>query len=190
MAAVLVMPARLEEKSILRQLLELYQHDLSPFDGADLDSHGLYNYRYLDHYWTEAGRFPFLFRAAGKLAGFALVRRSSFFLKEVRARQESESGINDSFCASSLPGLPNCMQMAEFCVLRKYRRQGVGRQAARFLFQQFPGRWEVPELQANLEGNAFWRSVIHEFTGGRFEELFLDDERWRGPVQIFGSGYS
>jgi predicted acetyltransferase len=166
LAAVLVMPARLEEKSILRQLLELYQHDLSPFDGADLDSHGLYNYRYLDHYWTEASRFPFLFRAAGKLAGFALVRRSSFF-----------------------PQFENdCMQMAEFCVLRKYRRQGVGRQAAGFLFQQFPGRWEVPELQANLEGNAFWRSVIHEFTGGRFEELFLDDERWRGPVQIFDSG--
>ena len=186
MREVLITLAKVEEKSILRHLLELYQHDLSSLDGADLDAYGLYNYPYLDHYWTEAGRFPFLFRVVGKLAGFALVRRSSFFPEfEVGAGHE-----NSPQMGSNVLALPHCMQMAEFCVLRKYRRQGVGRQAATWLFQKFPGRWEVPELKGNLAGNAFWRSVIHEFTGGSFEEMLLDDERWRGPVQIFVSGRS
>jgi predicted acetyltransferase len=187
MLALEITPAAEQEKSILRQLLELYQHDLSAFDGADLDACGLYTYRYLDHYWTEAGRFPFLFRVEGKLAGFALVRRSSFFFEDPGVQQDHESRLVSSNFASPLPAQPPAMQMAEFCVLRKYRRQGIGKQAAFFLFRQFPGRWEVPELFDNQTGHAFWRSVIHEFTGGNFSEVILADERWRGPVQVFVS---
>ncbi len=37
-------------------------------------NNGLYDYMYLDHYWTEEGRHPFFIRVDGKLAGFALVR--------------------------------------------------------------------------------------------------------------------
>ena len=47
MREVLITLAKVEEKSILRHLLELYQHDLSSLDGADLDAYGLYNYPYL-----------------------------------------------------------------------------------------------------------------------------------------------
>jgi len=34
----------------------------------------LYDYKYLDHYWTEEGRQPFVIRVDGKLAGFVLIR--------------------------------------------------------------------------------------------------------------------
>jgi predicted acetyltransferase len=66
--------ASYEEKSILSNLMELEQCDYSEYDGYDVDEHGLYGYKFLDHYWTEPYRYPFLVRASGKLAGFALVR--------------------------------------------------------------------------------------------------------------------
>jgi predicted acetyltransferase len=58
--------------------------------------------------------------------------------------------------------------VAEFFVLRKYRRQAVGRRAACLLFQRFPGEWEVRQLLGNESATRFWVSVIEEVTRGRF----------------------
>ena len=44
------------DKSVLRNLMELYWHDFSEIDGADVNEHGLYEYNRLDSYWTEADR--------------------------------------------------------------------------------------------------------------------------------------
>jgi predicted acetyltransferase len=80
--------------------------------------------------------------------------------------------------------------MNEFFVLRKYRRQGGGEQVARLLVDQFPGRWEVAELAENTVAQAFWRQVIRRYTGGRFGEIAIDNDRWHGPVQAFASNTS
>lgn len=45
-------PATLEEKAVLRRLLEVYKYDFSEFDD-DLDECGLFGYCCLDHGWTE-----------------------------------------------------------------------------------------------------------------------------------------
>jgi hypothetical protein len=42
-------------------------------------------------------------------------------------------------------------------------------------------------MRQNLNAQAFWRHVIGEFTYGHFEEHELDNEHWRGPVQVFES---
>ena len=62
-------------KAVLRQLMELYLYDFSEFDHEDVNEHGVYGYRYLDHYWTEAGRHPFFIQVDDQLAGFVLIRR-------------------------------------------------------------------------------------------------------------------
>ena len=124
------MRAEERDRPVLRRLLELYQHDFSEFDGRDLNAHGEYGYRYLDHYWTEPERHPFLVTADGCWAGFALVR-------------------------SGPPA-----DMSEFFVLRKYRRHGVGGRAAGEVFRLFPGPWTVRQQRANLAATAFWRSAI------------------------------
>lgn len=160
---VKITPASIEEKPILRHLLELYQYDFSEYDGADVDPHGLYGYKYLDHYWTEPERHPFLLRVSGKLAGFVLVR---------------QVGEQD--------GLP-VHAIAEFFVMRKYRRQGVGRKAAFYIFDMFPGMWSVSQEAENVPAQKFWRKVIGEYTGGAYTEEFLDDEEWHGPRQMFRS---
>jgi predicted acetyltransferase len=157
--------AQLVEKAVLRQLMELYLYDFSDIDRADVNEQGLFEYKRLDSYWREAGRHPFLFRVDGHWAGFALVCRFTCFPD------------ND---------LPT-QAIAEFFVMRKYRRRGLGRRMAQELFAHFPGRWEVAEMQQDLSAQAFWRRVIGDFTGRRFEEHDLDNEHWRGPVQVFES---
>lgn len=67
--------AAFEQKIILCNLMELYQYDMSEFEEEDdVNDIGLFDYKYLDHYWTEEGRHPFLILITGKLAGFVLVR--------------------------------------------------------------------------------------------------------------------
>ena len=47
-----------EQKTVLRNLMELYQYDMSKYEAEsenDVNEYGLYDYKYLDHYWTEEG---------------------------------------------------------------------------------------------------------------------------------------
>ncbi|AWB44514.1 GNAT family N-acetyltransferase [Paenibacillus sp. CAA11] len=153
---ITVTPVLITEKSVLRNLLELYKYDFSEFDPEDVNEHGLYDYPYLDYYWTEDGRHPFFIKVDGNLAGLALVR--------------------------TIDGM---YAMAEFFVMKKYRCSGVGRYAAGFLFDQFPGEWKVSELDSNFPAQAFWRKVIGEYTAGSFYEICEAD--WDGPIQRFNS---
>ncbi|MEO9255473.1 MAG: GNAT family N-acetyltransferase [Tepidiformaceae bacterium] len=139
--------AELEDKSVLRRMLQLYLHDMSEFTSDDLDAHGEYGYKYLDDYWTEDGRYPFIFRIENKLAGFALVRR-----------------------------LTEEYQMAEFCILRKYRRTGLGKLAAETVIRRFGGRWAIYQLAANTPAQKFWDKVADEVSGGEYEEYSSSEE--------------
>jgi predicted acetyltransferase len=161
---VRVTPAGEEEQPVLRRLLGLYVYDFSEVMGLDVQDDGAFALPDLIPYWRDPWRHPFLFRVEGKLAGFALVHG--------RSRLTGADGIND---------------MAEFFVLRKYRRQGVGEQAARELFGRFPGAWEVRERAANVNAIAFWRRVIDRHTGGQFREVSWTDDVWQGPVQFFAT---
>jgi predicted acetyltransferase len=154
-----ITPAKITEKAILRRLLEFYQYDFSEFDGADVDEHGCFDYAYLDHYWTEPERHPFLIRVDGKIAGFALIRALD---------PEGHTHV-----------------MAELFVMRKYRRQGIGRAVACRLFDRFPGQWRVGQEDANRLAQAFWRAVIADYTRGEFEEV--REPTWAGPIQRFSS---
>ncbi|MGE5223053.1 MAG: GNAT family N-acetyltransferase [Omnitrophica WOR_2 bacterium] len=154
-----IQPVVYADKLILRNLMELYLYDFSEFDGMDVNAHGRFEYRYLDHYWTEAGRFPYFIRYDGRLAGFALVRDI-----------EGEEG-------------EKVHRIAEFFILRKYRRKGIGKDAAIWLFKHFGGKWQVEELENNLPAQSFWRKVIGEITQGKFQEKRI--ETWAGPVQEF-----
>ncbi len=134
-----------EEKPVLHRLLQLYLYDFTEFIGGELSAHGEYEDPYLDHYWQPAAgetRVPYLVRVGGRLAGFALVRR------------EGEGPWT----------------MAEFFVLRPYRRGGVGARVAKAVFERHPGAWSVHEVPANVPAQAFWRRVIGEVTGGVFAE--------------------
>lgn len=53
-------------------------------------------------------------------------------------------------------------QMAEFFILWKYWRQGIGREVAHRVYYQFHGRWEIVQEKENLPAQKFWKKVIGE----------------------------
>jgi predicted acetyltransferase len=159
-----IKPANKDERPILRNLMELYQYDFSEYDGSDTGVSGLYDYPCLDHYWVKPKRSPLLVRVGGQLAGFALVARYNYL-----------TGQKDSWV------------LAEFFVMRKYRHQGVGEYVARHIFNQFPGKWQVAQIPENAPATTFWRKVITRYTQNNFQEHNLNNDHWRGPVQVFTS---
>ena len=74
--------------------------------------------------------------------------------------------------------------MAEFFVTPAARRLGVGRDAARLIFNRFAGTWEVTEFLYNKPAVAFWRAIVSDYTAGRFRETLANGE----VRQVFKSG--
>ncbi len=148
------------ERELIRRMMELYLHDFSEFEGNDLNEHAVFGYGDLDYFWFEETHAAFLVRVDGQLGGFALV--------------DNEVVIDG-----------NERSLTEFFVLRKYRRRGVGRMVARRIFDELPGKWEVRVIAANTPAQGFWRSVILDYTGGRFDEREWANDDWTGPVFWF-----
>ena len=54
--------------------------------------------------------------------------------------------------------------------------KGRGRDAAKLIFTRFNGTWEVSEFLYNKPAVTFWRSVVTEFTQGKFKETTAHGE--------------
>jgi predicted acetyltransferase len=157
-----IRPASLNEKFILQNLMELYQHDFSEFDHSDVNQAGLYEYAYLDSYWSEPHRYPFLVRVEDKLAGFVLVN-----LHADPVHQEP------------------CWSVAEFFIMRKYRRLCLGSKVAERIFDMFRGKWQVAQIEANLPARAFWHKTIGDYTHGAYEEVSVLYDQSKVILQRF-----
>ena len=145
---VAVEPASRADAALLSNLLELYIHDLSEIFPIEIGAEGRFGYDKLALYWSEhERRFAFLIRLGGHLAGFALVTRGS--------------PVTDD---------PEDLDVAEFFVLRRHRRAGVGQRAATLLWDRLPGQWIVRVSEGNRAGLSFWAAVIRAYTGDAFSE--------------------
>jgi predicted acetyltransferase len=155
MEPVSLVAARAPDRELIENLLELYIHDMSEaHPHVHIARNGRFGYPRLALYWSEPDqRSAFLIKYGDRIAGFALVTRGS--------------PISDD---------PDCLDVAEFFVLRQYRRAGVGRAAAFLLWRQLPGTWTVRVLESNRGAVAFWSDVVREFTNGTSNEsLFTSD---------------
>lgn len=162
-----VMPIPYEDKPLLQQLVQFYRYDSSEFDGHALTQHGVYQYKYLDHQWTEEFRRPLLFKVDDEIAGFALV------ILDIPKEFAKLSDANETNLIS------------DFFIMRKFRRNGYGMQAAHLIFDRFPGNWELRQTSNNTTANRFWNDVINKYTGGDYREVVMNGDEWRGPVQVF-----
>ena len=63
---------------------------------------------------------------------------------------------------------PEDLDLAEFFVLRSYRRSGVGRRAAFALWDRLSGHWVVRVSEAHTAGLHFWEAAIEDYTRGSF----------------------
>jgi predicted acetyltransferase len=87
--------------------------------------------------------------------GFALVTRP-------RVAPAGEAAVN--------------YHMSEFFIRKPHRRLGIGRDAARLIFDRFAGDWEIVEYQRNPASVNFWRGVLAAYCKGRFTERTRNGE--------------
>jgi predicted acetyltransferase len=157
MATIQIRRAAPEEQAVIANLSQFYIYEFGPImAGITLQDDGTYTpLPDLDAYWTDPNRHPLLVSVDGELAGFVLV----------------EAGHATE---------PNSIN--EFFIARKFMGKGVGRQVARQVFDLFRGRWQVTQIRKNYGAQAFWRSVIAEYTGDTFMEYY---DAKRRSVQEF-----
>jgi predicted acetyltransferase len=148
-----IIPASPEQAPVLANLLELYAHDFSEFIDLKLGADGRFGYEHLSLYWTEPDRYPFLLTVNDYLAGFVFVHRGS------------QISVDESI-----------WDMAEFFIVRGYRRLGIGRQVAHEIWKKFPGRWEVRVMDRNQKAKDFWECAIGEFIGTAINPIPFDKD--------------
>lgn len=137
-----IIPASLEQKPILANLLELYIHDFCDFLELELHPDGRFGYNQLDLYWTDSARHPFLIKVHEKPAGFVFVR-----------------------CIEDESQHEPLWDMAEFFILRGHRWRGIGTVVAHSVWDQFPGRWQVRVMAQNVPALRFWEHAVTTYTG-------------------------
>lgn len=139
-----------ENKNVIYNLMQLYTYELSFFEDETtnftmLDS-GLYAMnKYVERYWQEESRQPYILKCNNKLAGFVL-------------QKFNEENINE---------------IAEFFVINKYRKMGAGTFMANKMFELYRGKWEVRTLIKNVRAQKFWRNTIKNYTNNNFEEKYI-----------------
>ena len=142
-----------EYKPIFDNLMQFYIYDFSEYIARDVETNGLFApYPHLQNYWEEKGKFPYLIRMNDKYVGFVLV-------KLIESEQRTHFSI------------------AEFFIMRKYRRNGVGKAIAFEIFNLHKGQWEVYQKETNKPAQMFWSKVIGEYTKGMFVERYEDGKR-------------
>jgi predicted acetyltransferase len=95
----------------------------------------------------EKGYDAYLAKVGDSIAGFALIGSGGEWLGDI--------GAHD---------------VHEFFIMRKFRRHGVGRSMATFLWNEHPGEWLVRVLEANAPAITFWRGEIATYSLGSYRE--------------------
>ena len=148
--------AKENDKQIIFNLMQIYFYELSFFEDEftnfKLLDTGLYAIsKYVELYWKEENRHPYILKCDGNLAGFVL--------KKVNKQNKNE--------------------IAEFFVLNKYRKLGAGRFMAKEMFKRYKGMWEIRTLLKNKRAQEFWRRIVKDASNGNYEEhLIRDNSRY------------
>ena len=138
-----VIQASIDDKETIKNLYQLYLHDLSLYSCLDADEKGLFPLpKYFDFYWIESDRIPLSLVVNDKMVGFCFVRIL---------------GITSH-------------QISEFFILRSYRGRGFGKKFATLIYTTHLGQWRVCQLKNNVPARLFWKNVILEYTNNNFTE--------------------
>jgi predicted acetyltransferase len=153
---VAIEQATSRDANLLSNLLELYIHELSgAFPHLEVGEDGRFGYRRLPLYWSEPeSRFAFVIKWQGRIAGFAFATRGS--------------PASDD---------PSTLDVAEFFVLRQYRRRGVGSHGAHLLWKRLPGRWTVRASSGLPSAVDFWRRTVSDVAEGDLDWVLRQQPR-------------
>jgi ribosomal-protein-alanine N-acetyltransferase len=142
-------PATLDDYPTMQNMGRFYVYDISKEmqmePGWEIPEDGLYECLDLKKYWEDENAFPFLIRYLNEIVGFVFIDKKG-----------------------STPEIE--FNMAQFFILARFSKKGVGRQVAFECFKKFRGTWEVMVMLQNKPAYQFWKRIISEYTQNQFEE--------------------
>ena len=121
--------------SIIENLMQLYNYDLSQWYPIQLTPDGRFKLRPKTAYWARSDVHPYLIHHAGELAGFAVIDGDVY-------HPDSDYSLG------------------YFFLTRRFRGAGVADDALRDILMRHPGRWEIYHLTANIAADRFWQRVL------------------------------
>jgi predicted acetyltransferase len=120
-----VVETTVEQKALISNLYQFYMYDFSEMVGFGVEANGRFEDSDLEGCWQQPWIHTYLLKVEGEPAGLALVYEPHH--------------------SSYLNAWINHYEMAEFFVMRKFRKRGAGGQVATMLFDRFRGRWRVAQ---------------------------------------------
>ncbi len=143
-------------KDVIKNLMQFYMYDFSEFVDLDVEADSLFAaYKNLNDYWNDENRFSYIIQKDEIYIGFVLIR----YIEEQQR---------------------NHFSIAEFFVMKKYRRKGIGKSIATQIFNSHKGKWEVFQKESNKPAQLFWNKIINAYTKGNFKERLEDGKLIQG----------
>lgn len=141
-----------EHADLIRNLYQFYAYESSDWEQEDVEVDGCFyiHEAHFCRYWQEREWSANLVLVDGFIAGFLLIERSE------------------------LPGL-DALELADLFILRKYRRQGIGRALATQVLASGEDAWLVRFYRQDETAQAFWRAVLDDLPRP-VRALDLDDD--------------
>ncbi len=129
------------DRQTLWNLLQYMLFETSPSGKNVARADGSFEYKYFDDYFTDDDREAYFIKALdGELMGFVMINKHLQKVSDGHA-------------------------IAEFLILPRFRRKGIGREVARRCFEMHPGNWEVGPADGSESAYRFWKNVIDGITG-------------------------
>jgi len=144
-----------EDNQTLERMFQFFAHDTSELSGKEIGDDGFYHgLNDLKDYTDQPNYRTYLLQVDGNLAGFVVVRL--------------DESIN---------------YLRHYFVIRKYRKQKIGLEVAKRIFDMFPGDWRVSTMDYNIPAIKFWEKTLNEFTNDSYTKMRRDDNK--GPQYEF-----
>ena len=152
---IMVTKETMHEQTVLKNLLKMYCYEWSQYNKFDVNTDGNFEFeKYASDYWTKHGYHAFLIAVHDTWAGFVLFDNDGLI-------------VHKDYDYS----------MAEFFILYKYRCSGIGSHVANYIFDLFPGRWEIGCHPKNIGSVQFWDRVISKYSGGDYDVMLSCPEQ-------------
>ncbi|MBU5213292.1 GNAT family N-acetyltransferase [Heyndrickxia oleronia] len=141
---------KLEEKSILENMLHFYLDDLSKYTNQlKTNDQGIFEYDSLTYFFTKSNLVPYFIKFDEMVVGFLL------FVKTEKS-ETIDYIVNDIF------------------IFTQYRERGFAGQAVKKLISAYPGTYYVVQLEKNQNAIQFWKSLFKEMQLEYSENMVIE----------------
>lgn len=151
-APIELLQTTVDQAELIRNLYQFYAYESSDWEAEDVEVDGRFyiNEEHLARYWQSPGWGAHLILVDGFIAGFVLIERSE------------------------LVGL-EATELADLFILKRYRRQGIGKAVAQQLLCSGAGDWLLRCYAMDPPAVAFCRAVLADLPRAS-RAIELDDE--------------